>query len=103
MRHILFLIFLLTCHTILFAQEELLHPTVNQDQIIIGEDGIMRWRTDSSEITGFGVNYTVPFAYAYRAGKRLNVDLKEAIDQDVYHFARLGLDLFRVHVWDCEI
>jgi endo-1,4-beta-mannosidase len=33
----------------------------------------------------------------------MGVDLKAAIDQDVYQFARLGLDLFRVHVWDCEI
>lgn len=73
------------------------------DQIMIGEDGIMRWRKDSTEVTGFGVNYTVPFAYAYRAGKRMNVDLKEAIDHDVYHFSRLGLDLYRVHVWDTEI
>lgn len=70
---------------------------------MIGDDGIMRWRNDSSEVTGFGVNYTVPFAHAYRSGKKMGVDLKEAIDADVYHFARLGLDLFRVHVWDCEI
>ena len=74
-----------------------------QDQVVIGDDGIMRWRKDNKEITGFGVNYTVPFAHAYRSGKKLGVNLKEAIDQDVYHFARLGLDLFRVHVWDTEI
>src|SRR5687768_4441775 len=73
------------------------------DQIVIGGDGIMRWRKDNNEVTGFGVNYTVPFAHAYRSGKKMGIDLKEAIDQDVYHFARLGLDLFRVHVWDCEI
>jgi len=63
----------------------------------------MYWRATGEEVTGFGVNYTVPFAYAYRAGKRLDIDLKAAIDQDVHSFARLGLDLFRVHVWDCEI
>src|SRR5688500_17624175 len=74
-----------------------------QDQILIDSEGIMRWRKDSSEVTGFGVNYTVPFAHAYRAGKKLNVDLKAAIDQDVYQFYRLGFDLFRVHVWDTEI
>src|SRR5687768_8901260 len=73
------------------------------DQIVIGGDGIMRWRKDNNEVTGFGVNYTVPFAHAYRSGKKMGIDLKQAIDQDVYHFSRLGLDLFRVHVWDCEI
>src|SRR5689334_7652243 len=75
----------------------------NQDQIYIDEGGIMHWTKDNTEVTGFGVNYTVPFAYAYRNGKKMGVDLKAAIDQDVYQFARLGLDLFRVHVWDCEI
>ncbi len=75
------------------------HP----DQIFITDDGIMHWSRDSSEVTGFGENYTVPFAYGYRAAKRMGIDLKAAIDQDVYQFARLGFDLFRVHVWDCEI
>ncbi len=83
-------------HVVLHAQERL-------DQIRIDADGIMRWNKDGTEVTGFGVNYTVPFAHAYRSGKKLGVDLKQAIDQDVYHFARLGLDLFRIHVWDCEI
>ena len=73
------------------------------DQINIGADGIMRWRADGREVTGFGVNYTAPFAHAYRSGKKMGVDLKKAIDQDVYQFSRLGFDLFRVHVWDCEI
>lgn len=76
---------------------------VEPDQIQIDDNGIMRWRKDSSEVTGFGINYTVPFAHAYRSGKKLGVNLKEAIDHDVYHFSRLALDLFRVHVWDTEI
>ncbi|HVF96415.1 MAG TPA: cellulase family glycosylhydrolase, partial [Flavisolibacter sp.] len=45
----------------------------------------------------------VPFAYGYRSHKALGVDLEKAIDADVYHMARLGLDAFRVHVWDVEI
>lgn len=73
------------------------------DQIEIGQDGIMRWRKDGSEVTGFGVNYTAPFAHAYRSAKRMGIDVKKAIDEDLYHFKRLGLDLYRVHVWDTEI
>jgi hypothetical protein len=83
-----------------------LHVTYAQDlndQVVINADGIMHWRDNGKELTGFGVNYTVPFAHAYRSGKKFGVDLKKAIDQDVSHFERLGLDLFRVHVWDCEI
>lgn len=101
MRTFLSLILLACCLQALAQQRLDVHPS--GDQVMIGEDGIMRWRKDSSEITGFGVNYTVPFAYAYRNGQKLNVDLKAAIDQDVYHFARLGFDLFRVHVWDTQI
>ncbi len=71
--------------------------------VYIDKDGAMRWRNNHSEASFFGVNYTTPFAYAYRAHKALAVDLEKAIQQDVYHLARLGLDAFRVHVWDNEI
>jgi len=81
----------------------LIHSQSRIDQIEVGEDGIMRWHATGTDVTGFGFNYTVPFAHAYRMGKKMGVDLKKAIDQDVYQFARLGLDLYRVHVWDCEI
>ena len=70
--------------------------------VTVDDRGIMRW-PDGSEVQGFGVNYTVPFAHAYRSAKRMGVDPKKAIDNDVYHFARLGLDAYRVHVWDTEI
>lgn len=51
----------------------------------------------------YGTNYTVPFAHAYRALEHLGVDRHEAIDRDVYHMARLGLDAFRLHLWDVEL
>lgn len=51
----------------------------------------------------YGVNYTVPFAHAYRALGDLGVDRKEAIDRDVYHIARMGLNAFRLHLWDVEL
>src|SRR5690606_23207076 len=50
-----------------------------------------------------GVNYSAPFAHAYRSAQRMGVDIKEEIDNDVYHLSRLGLDLYRIHVWDTEI
>lgn len=71
--------------------------------VAISRDGTMRWVDTGNELTGFGVNYTVPFAHAYRKAKEMGIDIKQVIDQDVAQFARLNLDLFRVHVWDCEI
>jgi hypothetical protein len=67
------------------------------------KQGILRYTSGKAEASFFGVNYTTPFAYAYRAHKALDVDLEKAIQNDVYHFARMGLDAFRVHVWDTEI
>ncbi|WP_044084383.1 glycoside hydrolase 5 family protein [Marinilabilia salmonicolor] len=69
----------------------------------VDDDGVLRWDDDQSEIVGFGVNYSVPFAHAFRMAERMGIDHEEAIRQDVYHFARLDLDLYRVHVWDTEI
>ena len=51
----------------------------------------------------YGTNYTVPFAHAYRALGTLGVDRRQAIDRDVYHMSRLGLNAFRLHLWDVEI
>lgn len=80
----------------LFAQQE-------TAAIYVDEQGIMRWSNNRQEVKGFGVNYSVPFAHAYRMAGQLGVSHEEAIEEDVYHFARLGLDLYRIHVWDTEI
>lgn len=74
-----------------------------KEDVYVDKNGIMRWGTSREEVKGFGVNYTVPFAHAYRTAQKLGIDVEKAIDQDVYHFARLGFDLYRVHVWDTEI
>jgi hypothetical protein len=74
-----------------------------KNEVIIDDNGIMRWQADNSEIKGFGVNYSLPFAHEYRMAQRAGVDHREAIKQDVYHMTRLDLDLYRIHVWDTEI
>lgn len=81
------------------------HPGKSQTKkdVYVDDKGVMRWGNTGKEVYGFGVNYTAPFAHAYRSAGKLNVDREKAIEQDVYHFARLGLDAFRVHVWDTEI
>lgn len=71
--------------------------------IFIDKQGVMRWDNSREEASFFGVNYTLPFAHAYRAMGYLNIDRKEAIERDVYHFARLGFNAYRIHIWDVEI
>jgi hypothetical protein len=76
----------------------------NQANLVyVDRQGVLRWTKNNAEASFFGVNYTTPFAFAYRAHKALNLDIEKAIRQDVYHLARLGFDAFRVHVWDTEI
>ncbi|MFA6977897.1 MAG: hypothetical protein WC209_01135 [Ignavibacteriaceae bacterium] len=71
--------------------------------VFVDSSGIMRWENSNEEVKLFGVNYTTPFAYSYRAQKKLGLNLKQAIDLDVVQMVRLGFDAFRVHVWDKEI
>jgi Cellulase (glycosyl hydrolase family 5) len=75
----------------------------NEPSAYVDSRGVMRWTTSGKEVALFGVNYTAPFAHAFRAHQRLGVPIKNAIDADVYHLARLGLDAYRIHVWDREI
>ncbi|HZL43173.1 MAG TPA: hypothetical protein VFD66_07815, partial [Verrucomicrobiae bacterium] len=75
----------------------------NAPSTFVDGSGLLRWTASGKEITQFGVNYTAPFAYSYRAHKRLGIPIEKAIDADTYHMARLGLDTYRVHIWDREI
>jgi hypothetical protein len=71
--------------------------------MIVDDKGVMRWSSNGEEVALFGVNYSVPFAHGYRAINYVGVSHEETIDRDVYHFARMGLDAYRIHVWDIEI
>lgn len=71
--------------------------------VYVDKQGVMRDAASRDEVAYYGVNYTLPFAHAYRAVKELGVEPKDAIDRDVYHIARLGLNAYRIHIWDVEI
>ncbi|MBW6501510.1 MAG: cellulase family glycosylhydrolase [Bacteroidales bacterium] len=90
------LLAVMICTPELFSQR-------NNDLIRITRDGRMVWRESGEEAFFWGVNYTTPFAHAYRQIARLGEDREKVIDADTYHFARLGLNAYRIHVWDCEI
>lgn len=101
-------LYLLPFYVIMFSlltNHVIAQPALSNEnnRIIIDENGIMRYASSGEEVKGFGVNYTVPFAHAFRSAKKMGIDPLNSIDQDVYHFSRLGFDLYRVHVWDTEI
>lgn len=77
--------------------------SARSSDVYVDKNGMIRWSKTNAEVEGFGVNYTAPFAHAYATAKKRGIDLEKAIADDVYHFSRLGLDLYRVHVWDSEI
>ena len=88
--------------TLILALSSALHAQ-DEPSVFVDENGVMRWTDSHKELAQFGVNYTVPFAYSFRAHKRLGIPIEKAIDADVYHFARLGFNAYRVHMWDREI
>lgn len=97
------ILLLFTLVALLFCFEMNAQSKAKRNPVYIDKRGVLRLSDNNQEAAFYGVNYTTPFAYAYRAHKALGVDMEMAIRQDVYHFARLGFDAFRVHVWDTEI
>ncbi|MEO6453445.1 MAG: hypothetical protein ABIN97_05200, partial [Ginsengibacter sp.] len=80
---------LLVLFIIFFAGNELnaQKKSTTKNLVYVDKQGVLHWTNNNTEASFFGVNYTTPFAYAYRAHKALNVDLEKAIQQDVYHLA----------------
>ena len=76
---------------------------IDNPPVYVDDDGVMRWSSSGEEIALFGINYSIPFAHGYRAVKYVGAEHEQTIDNDVYHFARMGLDAYRIHVWDIEI
>ncbi|QBG46342.1 membrane or secreted protein [Verrucomicrobia bacterium S94] len=68
----------------------------------VDHQGVMRWTETQEEVCVFGVNYAPPFAY-WEMRQPIGYDQHRAIDEDVYHIARLGIDGYRVHVWPSYI
>lgn len=94
---------LLSLLLLLVAGSVTAQRSAKSSDVYVDKNGVIRWSKNNTEVHGFGVNYTAPFAHGYSTAKRLGVNLEKAISDDVYHFSRLGLDLYRVHIWDCEI
>lgn len=88
-RKILLLVALLVCSLSGRADE-----LVYQDS-----KGVVRLKSDRSEVRLFGANYCVPSACDYRAAGMVGADRKRMIDDDLSHFARMGWDGIRLSFW----
>lgn len=71
--------------------------------IYVDKAGKIRWQGNNKEAYFFGVNYSSPFVFGYRHIKATGIKVEEAIRQDVYHLARMGINAYRIHVFDSEI
>lgn len=69
----------------------------------VDKKGVLRWTASNKEINEFGVHYALPFSSAYKGFSELNLSHDKGIEEDVYHIARLGLNAYRIHLWDSEI
>lgn len=75
----------------------------NPYSVSVDTHGRMRRSDTGAEVRYYGTNYTLPFAHAYRAIDRQGIDHRSAIDRDVYHLSRMGINAFRLHLWDAEL
>ncbi|PTX42495.1 cellulase (glycosyl hydrolase family 5) [Christiangramia gaetbulicola] len=97
------LIFSLFTFALVIAFTGLNAQNQQKGDVYVDDSGIMRWGHNNEEVHGFGVNYSAPFAHAYRSAEKKGLDIKAEMDRDIYHFTRLNFDLYRLHVWDTEI
>ncbi len=70
-----------------------------EERVYLDDQGVVRWRSDGSEVTLFGANYSLGSASDYRAAGRLGVDRKQLVADDMAHFARMGWDGVRLATW----
>ncbi len=95
--------FSVTAFALFLAFSGLIAQNQKKTDVYVDDSGIMRWGHNDEEVHGFGVNYSAPFAHAFRSAEKKGLDIKAEMDKDIYHFTRMNFDLYRLHVWDTEI
>ncbi len=66
------------------------------------EDGVLLYG-DGKEVALWGVNYYPQSWHQFENMKRLGVDMKKAIRDDLDDMKRMGVEVIRIHVFDREI
>lgn len=65
-------------------------------------NGVLRYQ-DGGEVALWGTNCYPQSWHEYANLKRLHVDMKATIREDMQHLARMGVEAIRIHVFDREI
>jgi len=71
-------------------------------ELIYAKDGVLYYST-GEEVALWGINYYVPFTAEYYLLKHLRIDHKKVMDEDFEHFAKMNIDVIRMHIFDVEI
>lgn len=66
------------------------------------KDGVLYFE-DGREVCLWGINYYPAHSNNYVNLKELGLDHKKVMDEDFEHFAKMGIDVIRVHLFDREI
>ena len=69
---------------------------------IVVRDGILRFAA-GGEVALWGVNYYPQSWMEYENLKKLKIDPRRAIDEDLADLQRIGIQMIRIHVFDAEI
>lgn len=74
-------------------------PEVQWRDVLLDDQGVIRWSDNLEEVALFGANYCLPSASDYRAMGYLTEERKSQIERDMAHFARMGWDGLRICLW----
>lgn len=66
------------------------------------QDGVLRY-PDGTEVALWGVNIYPQSWHQYENMKRLGVDMKATLRQDLDHLQEMGVQVIRMHIFDREI
>jgi len=69
---------------------------------MVMRDGVLYY-VDGGEVALWGVNYYPQSWHQFVNMKRLGVDMKATIRQDMDHLQMMGVEMIRIHVFDREI
>lgn len=69
---------------------------------MVVRDGVLYYK-DGGEVALWGVNYYPQSWHQFANMKRLGVDMKATIRQDLDHLQMMGVQIIRIHVFDREI
>lgn len=69
---------------------------------MVVRDGVLYY-SDGGEVALWGVNYYPQSWYQFVNMKRLGVDMKDTVRQDLDHLQQMGVEIIRIHVFDREI